>query len=60
MKMKDYNLKDHPEYFEKFDHSAWKKINDNLENLSFDEFQAIMAEDRKKTLEEYDEDVNNK
>ena len=58
--MKDYNLKDHPEYFEKFDHSAWKKINDNLENLSFDEFQAIMAEDRKKTLEEYDEDVNNK
>ena len=60
MKMEDYNLKDHPEYFEKFDHSAWKKINDNLENLSFDEFQAIMAEDRKKTLEEYDEDVNNK
>ena len=60
MKMKDLNPKDHPEYFEKFDHSAWKKINDNLENLSFDEFQAIMAEDRKKTLEEYDEDVNNK
>lgn len=60
MKMKDLNPKDHPEYFEKFDDSAWKKINDNLENLSHEEFQAIMAEDRKKTLEEYDEDVNNK
>ena len=30
MKMKDYTLKDHPEYFESFDYSAWKKINDNL------------------------------
>ena len=26
MKMKDLNPKDHHEYFEKFDDSAWKKL----------------------------------
>ena len=58
--MKDYTLEDHPEYFECFDDSAWKKINDNLENLSFEEFQAIMEEDKKKALEEYKKKINNK
>ena len=57
--MKNHNLKDHPEYFESFDYSAWKKIGANLENLSHEEFQAIIEEDIKKTLEEDDEDVNN-
>ena len=53
MKMKDLNPKDHPEYFEKFDDSAWKKINDNLENLSHEEFQAIIHESCQRALEEY-------
>ena len=58
--MKDLNPKDHPEYFEKFDDSAWKKINDNLENLSHEEFQAIIKEDCQKALEECKRNLKNK
>ena len=54
--MKNHNLKDHPEYFESFDYSTWKKIGANLENLSHEEFQAIIEEDIKKTLEEDEEE----
>ena len=58
MKMKDLNPKDHPEYFEKFDDSVWKKINDNLENLSHEEFQAIIHESCQRALEEYKKKMN--
>ena len=60
MKMKDLNPKDHPEYFEKFDDSAWKKINDSIENLSTEEFQAIIKEDCQKALEECKRNLKNK
>lgn len=51
--MKKYNPKDHPEYFESFDDSAWKEIEDNLENLSFEEFKEILEKDGQRCLEEY-------
>lgn len=59
MKMKDLNPKDHPEYFEKFDDSAWKKINDNFEDLSFEQCQMIIKESCQRTLEEYKKKMNN-
>ena len=55
MKMKDLN----PKYFEKFDDSAWKKINDNFEDLSFEQCQMIIKESCQRTLEEYKKKMNN-